>query len=351
MRAGRLRRNAVRGVAALVLGWAAVLGGTVLLAPSASAAPTATVYIQDLTPPLVSVDQNGQVTFINQIADKAVQVGGGLVPSLLTATVHTDVALALPSGTHTLQAQPASDPNPEPNSSWKEQFRQSCVTCTITYTYRVSLPPSVVGSAVNTLTAQAVAALPQNQVVTYNGQQTTVTIGVPTPFIVNTLLPLPNLPSVGLPSRIQLTVPTPGGVSVPGAPGLPQAGTVTTTTTTTTTTTLLQGIGGAQYEYLSGLGAPRMAPTGSAGAAFDQRLLTSSSSSSSTASDGSGGTPGRSTSASVPVYALDTAGATSPAPRPGSPLSVPALVAVVVLAGSAVALVRVQQARRAATRS
>src|SRR3954470_18858477 len=116
MRAGRIRRNARRGVVALVLGWLAVMVGSLLLAPSASAAPTATVYIRDLTPPLVSVDKNGTVTFINQIQDKNTGVSA-LGLASVTATVHTDVTLALPSGSHPLQAQSDKDPNPEPQSS------------------------------------------------------------------------------------------------------------------------------------------------------------------------------------------------------------------------------------------
>src|SRR3954469_17303553 len=118
MRTDRIRRTARRGVVALVLGWLAVMVGSLFVAPSASAAPTATVYIRDLTPPLVSVDANGTVTFVNQIQDKVVQVGGGgLLPTLVNATLHTDVTLVTPRGTHTLQSQPATDPNPEPNSS------------------------------------------------------------------------------------------------------------------------------------------------------------------------------------------------------------------------------------------
>jgi hypothetical protein len=362
MRTGRIRRTARRGVVALVLGWLAIMVGSLLMAPSASAAPTATVYIRDLTPPLVSVDQNGTVTFVNQIQDKVVQVGGGgLLPTLVNATVHTDVTLAVPSGSHTLQAQPDTDPNPEPNSSWKEQFKSSCVTCTITYTYRVTLSDSsIVGSALSTLTGQALAKVPQNQVVTYNGKQTTVTIGVPTPFVVNTLLPLPNLPSVNLPNQIIVTVPNPGGVSLP-SPGKVVGGLTgtVTTTTTTTTTTPGQGIDGAQYVYDTGNGAPKMAPVGSAGAAFDQARFASKNSSSSSSSylaSGSGGQPGSYDGASTPVFGLDgtklsDASATSPARTDdGGPLQVPALVAVIALAGVLAALFRTHQAHRAATK-
>jgi hypothetical protein len=358
----RIRRTAKRGVVALVLAWLAVMVGSLLLAPSASAAPTATVYIRDLTPPLVSVDQNGTVTFVNQIQDKTVQVGGGgLVPTLVTATVHTDVTLVVPSGSHTLQSQPDTDPNPEPNSSWKEQFKQSCATCTITYTYRVSVGNgSIVGAALNSVTSQAIAAMPQNQVVTYNGKQTTVTIGVPTPFIVNTLLPLPNLPSVNLPSQIIVTVPNPGGGTVPSVGGAAGGLTGTVTTTTTTTTTTLQGIAGTQYTYDTGNGAPQMAPVGAASAAFDQKSFSNGSSGSYGANlaSGSGGQPGSYDGASVPVFGLDgtklaDASATSPAQNADSSrnaLSVPALLAVVALAGVGAALVRTHQARRAATR-
>jgi hypothetical protein len=353
MRAGRIRRNARRGVVALVLGWLAVMVGSLLMAPNAGAAPTATVYIRDLTPPLVSVDKNGTVTFVNQIQDKNIQVGGGgLLPSVVTATVHTDVTLALPSGKYTLKSQPDTDPNPEKDSSVAEKFGQSCVTCTITYTYRVTFAnTSIVGNVLNTLTGQALAQLPQNQVVTYNGKQTTVTIGVPTPFIVNTLLPLPNLPSVNVPSQVQVTVPAPTGLPKAGGTVGGLTGTVTTTTTTTTTTTVT-GINGAQYQYLSGLGAPRMAPAGrAASSAIDQvRTVTGGGS--------SAGSPGAQQGAydTTPVFALDgtklkNADASSAVGRQQTrPLSVPALLAVIVLAAAVAGLIMVQRARRAAGR-
>src|SRR3954453_15708112 len=225
MATGRITRSARRGIAAIVLGWLAVLVGSVLLAPSASADPTARVDIRDLTPPLVSVDAGGKVTFANAIQDKTVQVGGGgLLPSLVPAVVHTDVTLGLPSGAHPLQA----------GQEWAETFPSSCVGCTITYTYRVTVPDgSVLGSVLNTVTGQALATVPQNQTVSYNGRQTTISIGVPTPFVVNTLLPLPNLPSVNLPQVPQVTVQVPslgGGVpSAQGAPTVPGSQTTTTT--------------------------------------------------------------------------------------------------------------------------
>src|SRR4051794_15710888 len=249
MATGRIKRSARRGLAAIVLGWLAILVGSVLLAPSASADSQVDFPIRDLTPPLVSVDAGGTVTFSNAIQDKTVQVGGGLLPSLVTAVVHTDVTLGLPSGAHPLQG------GKNPADKWAETFPSSCVGCTITYTYRVTVPDSsVVGGVLNTVTSQAVAAMPQNQVVTYNGKQTTVSIGVPTPFIVNTLLPLPNLPSVNLPQVPQVTVQVPqlGGAPTPQAGSVP--GTQTVTTTTTTTGTTPQSVPGTQYTYDTGAG-------------------------------------------------------------------------------------------------
>jgi hypothetical protein len=343
----------LRGAATLALGCLALVGGLVAFAPSAAADPAVTVYVRDLTPPLVSVDQNGTVTFINQIQDKTVQVGGGgLLPSLVNATVHTDVALAVPSGSHTLQSQPDTDPNPEQNSSWKEQFKQSCVTCTITYTYRVTVPNS---SLLGTVTGLVLAKMPQSQVVNYNGQQTTVQIGVPTPFIVNTLVPLPNLPSVNLPNLPQVNVPlpgVPGAVNVPTVPGASGVSQGTTTITTTTTTTTLHGIDGSLYAYDTGNDAPQLEPVGGGAAAFDSNRASGDDSSARFLAGGAGGVPGVSDSASSAVYGLDgtrldDASAQSPA-RDGHPaLSVPALLAVLCLAGASVVLVRTAQARRA----
>jgi hypothetical protein len=355
MATGRMRRGALRGAAALVLGCLTVLGGLVAFAPSASADPAVTVYVRDLTPPLVSVDQFGTVTFINQIQDKSTGVSL-LGLAALTATVHTDITLALPSGQHPLKAQSETDPNPEPGSSWKEQFKQSCLTCTITYGYRVSFSAPVASNLVGQLTTQALQRLqmPQSKVVTYNGQQMTVQIGVPTPFIVNTLVPLPNLPSVNLPNLPQVNVPlpgVPGAVNPPSVPGTSGVSQGTTTITTTTTTTTLHGIDGSLYAYDTGNGAPQLAPEGAGSAAFDSSRVSGNDSSARFLAGGAGGIPGVSDSGSSGVYGLDgtklaDASAQSPA-RSGSPLTIPALVAVVCLAGAFAALVRTAQRRRA----
>jgi len=304
----------------------------------------------------VSVDAGGKVTFVNLIEDKTVQVGGGgLLPSLVTVTVHTDVALGLPSGAHPLKR----------GESWAETFPSSCVGCTITYTYRVSVPDSsIAGSVLNSVTSQALAALPQSQVVNYNGGQTTVAIGIPTPFVVNTLVPLPNLPSVNLPQVPQVTVEVPdlGGTTIPQAGGTTVPGTQTVTTTTTTGTTA-QSVPGTQYTYDTGAGAPQMAPVDTAAAAaFDPSRFSAQGGRTpggSTSGSGAGGVAGQYDGASVPVFgqlaglnASDLEEADSAAAAPGAAsapaLPVPALAAVVALAAVTAGLVRTHQAHRAA---
>ena len=58
---GRIRRAARRGLAALALVCASVLGGAVLPAPAADAAPSATVDIRDLTLPGIPAEARGDV--------------------------------------------------------------------------------------------------------------------------------------------------------------------------------------------------------------------------------------------------------------------------------------------------
>jgi len=86
-----------------------------LLVTPAAAAPTATVVIS----------HGGTVTFINSIPART---------DLLGVTLATDVSLAVPSGKHMLA----------PGARWAEVFNSSCLTCTVTYAYRVTagiLPP------------------------------------------------------------------------------------------------------------------------------------------------------------------------------------------------------------------
>jgi uncharacterized membrane protein YgcG len=353
MRNGRTSRTVRRGVVLAVIGWLVALGGSVLAAPAAVAAPSADVVIRDLTPPLVSIDPGGTVNFSNGIVDKTVQVGGGgLLPSLVTVVVHTDVVLTLPSGNHPLQ----------PGQTVSEKFPSSClVGCAITYTYRAEVPgSSLVGSVLTTVTGKALATLPQNQVVTYNGQQTTVTLGVPTPFLVNTILPnLPNLPSINLPQLPAITVPLPQAPSVPALPGTgPTTG--ATTPGADPGVVGVTGIGGPTYNYGTAAGAARMAPGSSAGTAFTGAGSGASSSEGGGTGSGSGGLAGGNDGADVPGFG-QLAGLDQPLDENGRPLdvasdaadlstpqlSVPALLAVIAFAGSTAALVRARRAQRA----
>ncbi|MBB3677381.1 hypothetical protein FHX36_003116 [Modestobacter versicolor] len=359
MRSGGVGRTARRAVAVAVLGALAVLTGSVLSAPVAGAAPTATVEVRDLTPPLVSIDPGGTVTFVNLVQDKTVQVGGGgLLPSLVTVVVHTDVALTLPSGQHPLK----------PGESWAERFDRSClVGCAITYTYRAEVPgSSVVGSLLSTVTGKALATLPQSQVVGYDGQQTTVTLGVPTPFLVNTIVPLPNLPSVDLPQLPAVTVPVPGA-PVPGvpAPELPATEQPAGGGTEQPAAVLPPPVGGTGYAYGTPSGAAQLSPTSAAGTAFDPSRLgvpgsvAGAGPASASGGSGSGGLAGGPDGSGAPTYGalaglgnpLDESGedvsvASDDAALPAPGLSVPALLAVIALAGTSSALVKVRRARR-----
>lgn len=339
---GRLRRTARRGIAVATLGWLLAVAGSVLAAPTASAAPTATVAIRDLTPPIVSVDAGGTVTFSNQIADKPLRVGGGLLPSLVDVTVSTDVTLRLPSGTKPLPA----------GASVSESFGQSCAVCTITYAYRVvSSGPALTQGLIDATLGQ-LPALP-----------------VPTPFVVNTLVPLPNLPSANLPTLPPVTVPPAVVPSlpvpqapVPVTPTAPVAETPTASAPAETGTPLE----GTAYSYGTTTSAGQMAPVDtSAAAAFDPTRFSPRTQPS--AASGGGGNAGSYDGASVPVFgelaglggsglgegagddvatASDTAAA-----GPDPALSVPALAAVVALAGVSAALVRTHLSQRTADRA
>lgn len=336
MATGRIRRSARRGFAVAILGWLAVAATSVLLAPSAGAAPTATVEIRDLTPPVVSVDAGGTVTFVNRIQDKTVQVGGGLLPSLVTVTAKTEVTLRLPSGTKPLA----------PGASVSERFDRSCVTCSITYTYRLSSGASLTQPLIDAATG----LLPP--------------LPAPTPFVVNTIVPnLPNLPSVNVPQLPAVTVPqlpvpgtaapvpTPTGeVPLPGSP------------TPTGTGTPPQGVDGTQYVYPVG-GTQFSAGDAVAAAAFDPARFYIPGQSlggvDRAGSQGSGGQAGSYDGASVPVFGqlagLDTAAlaeesaSAGPDQRAaaGQTLPAAALAAVIALAAVTAALIRTHQAQRA----
>jgi hypothetical protein len=336
MRNGVIRRTARRSVAVAVLGWLAAMGSSVLVAPTASADPAVTVAIRDLTPPVVSVDANGTVTFVNQIQDRPVQVGGagGLLPSLVNVTVHTDVTLRLPSGTKPLPA----------GASVSEKFTQSCVTCSITYTYRIDS-----GSSLTAVVTDAVTtSLPP--------------LPLPTPFVVNTLVPLPNLPSTNLPQLPSVNVPVPGAQPLPSpVPPVDQPAPGDDPTPTPPATGPAVPPAGTGYSYGAPTGTAQMAPTGDAGGAFDVSQFSVPGRGHVGTTSGSGGVAGNYDGATVPTFgrlaglgnplaedgagvdvAADSADLSSPA------LSVPALLAVIALAGASSALVRSHRAQRAA---
>jgi hypothetical protein len=327
MATGRIRRSARRGISIAVLGWLGVAAAAVLMAPGASAAPTATVPIRDLTVPVVSVDKGGSVTFVNEIQDKNLRVNLGPL-SVVNATVHTDVALRLPSGEKRLQ----------PGQSVAETFNGPC-GCTVVFTYRVD----------GALLDQVAPQLPP--------------LPAPTPFVVNTIVPnLPNLPGVNIPQLPQINVPLPlpnGGVAPPGgqppvAPpgdGAPPADGGAAP---------VPGIPGDYYTYDTGGGAPQLSPSDVvAAAAFDPARYSGPGQRGGGADrGGAGGAPGNYDGASVPVFgqlagldgALDGENATEAAAADSTAaqaLPAAALAAVVALAAVTAALVRTHQASRA----
>ncbi|WP_162245186.1 hypothetical protein [Geodermatophilus sp. Leaf369] len=339
MDSGRIRRTARRGIAVATLGWLLAVAGSVLAAPAAEAAPTATVAIRDLTPPLVSVDAGGSVTFVNQIADKPVTVQLPLLGGI-AATAHTDVSLAFGGG-----AQPLA-----PGASMTKTF-PGTTAGVITYTYRIDVQSGLASNLVDQVVNGATALLPA--------------LPAPTPFVVNTLVPLPNLPSVNLPSLPPVAVPT----AVPTTPNTPTAqpsGTTSPTAPVAETPAAAPAtqapVDGTAYSYGTVSSAGQMAPLDtSAAAAFDpSRFATGDAASTA----GGGGNAGTYDGASVPVFG-DLAGlgggalgsgagddvetvADSAAGTPDPALSIPALAAVVALAGVTAALVRTHRAQRTA---
>lgn len=358
MATGRIRRTARRGVAAAVLGWLAVAAGSVVLAPSAAAAPSATIEIRNVTPPVASVDPGGTVTFVNKIP--AENRGGLSIPLPLGrsvsvgATVFTDVTVDFFGQRRALQ--------PEQSTSWR--FDAPATAGTITYAYRVvpqaQLP---LGVSVQQVVDGVLGSLPE--------------LPAPIPYVVQTIAPvLPNLPSVGLPQLPQVNLPPlPLPLPLPPAPApgapLPTGPEVAPAPPAPAAAPQFQGGPGSQYAYSLGA-APQLDPrSGNAAAAFDpSRFLGtggsavgSSAQSSSGTGTGSGGQVGTYDGASVPVFGqlagldgsgLDEEGAGSQASADTAstastptPLPAAALAAVVALAAASAALVRTHQASRA----
>ena len=331
MASGRIRQSARRGLGAAVLGWLGMATAAVLLAPSASAAPTATVTIRDLTPPVASVDAGGSVTFVNEIAAKTVRVP----VTNLAVTVRTDVTLSLPSGNKPLA----------PGQRVTERFASTCTSCAITYTYRAEGAPlsAVVGQ---------LPALPAR-----------------TPFVVQTIVPdLPELPTVNVPELPAVEVPPVPG---PGDPPVPAPGPAPAPRAAPAPAPGADGgpaagpapVSGNQYSY-STSGGVRMSPADAgAAAAFDPARFSGGSDSFGTGGgSGSGGLPGGYDGASVPVFGelAGLSGAELEEESSGEELAgssaaaqtlpVAALAAVVALATVTAALVRTHQAQRTSKR-
>lgn len=343
MASGRIRRSARRGIAAAVLGWLAVAAFSVLMAPSASAAPSATVTIQNVTPPAVSVDTGGTVTFVNGIP--AQNKGGIVIPLVgsVTATVYTDVAVTFFGEQRGLQYGQST--------AWS--FDQPATTGTLTFTYRIVPQSGLTASVADQVVDTVAASLPP--------------LPAPTPYVVQTIAPsLPNLPGVNVPQLPTVTVPLPDptGVVDPNDPTVP---TVPTDPTNPNDPGAPQpeGTPGEEYTYDIAGSTPNLSPVDTAAAAaFDpSRFYVPGESlggvdGGTAGGDGSGGRPGGYDGASVPVFgqlagldsaaldedaAADTAAADGPAPV----LPAAALVAVVALAAVTAALVRTHQAQRA----
>ena len=340
METGRIRRSARRGLAVAVLGWLGVAAASVLMAPSASAAPQETVEIMNFTPPVKSVDKAGQITFVNKIP--AQNKGGISISPLVSvsATIYTDVSVTFFGQKKDLQFGQSA--------AWT--FNDPATTGSITYTYRIvpqaGLTAAVAGQVVNTV----LASLPPAP--------------VNVPYVVETLVPLPTLPGLNVPQLPQVNVQVP---TLPGptTPTPPVDGPGDQPQSDGTTQNDVQGIDGAQYTYETGGVGPQLAPSGVAAAsAFDPSRLGLAGSDSSGRDAAGSGSAGASTGAggydgaSVPVFGqlaglngsgLDDKSATRDASSasPAQTLPTAALAAVIALAAVTAALVRTHQAARA----
>lgn len=343
MATGRIRRTARRGVAAAVLGWLSVAAASVVLAAPAGAAPSATIEIRNLTPPVASVDPGGTVTFVNKIP--AENKGGiNLGIASVSATVFTDVAVSFFGEQRSLQ--------PEQSTAWK--FSAPATPGTITYTYRVvpqaSLP---LGISAQDVVNRTLASLPP--------------LPAPIPYVVQTIAPaVPNLPSVGLPPLPQINLPLPplAAAGPAGTPSvLPPAGGTPPGMAPPAVAPSVQGPTGTPYSYgLGGVGQldPR---NGGAVPAFDAGRFAAAVGDGTRGAGGrtgggAGGLAGTYDGATVPVFgqlagldgtALDEESAQQDASADSSTtttLPAAALAAVVALAAVSAALVRTHQASR-----
>jgi hypothetical protein len=343
MASGRIRRSARRGIAVAVLGWLGVAACSVLMAPSASAAPSATVTIQTVTPPAVSVDKGGTVTFVNGVASYNTGVNLGVLGNL-SATVNTDVAVTFFGQQRPLQFGQST--------AWT--FNEPVTAGTITYTYRIVPQSGLAATVANQVVTTVAGSLPA--------------LPAPAPYAVNTIAPsLPNLPSTNLPPLPTVNIPLPaldGTVTPPTDVDPTDPTNPTDPTDPPPTGPAPEGTPGSQYNYDVGGGTPSLSPVDTvAAAAFDpSRYFVPGESLGGVDGGnggGAGGQPGSYDGAAVPVFgqlggldnasldeavaadAASAAGGTAPA------LPAAALAAVVALAAVTAALVRTRQAQRA----
>jgi hypothetical protein len=344
METGRIRRSARRGIAVAVLGWLGVVSASVLMAPSASAAPQETVEIMNFTPPVKSVDKGGQVTFVNKIP--AQNKGGISIPLVgsVSATVFTDVSVTFFGQKRDLQ----------PNQSAAWTFNDPATAGSITYTYRIVPQAGLAAAVVNQVVNTVAASLPPAP--------------VNVPYVVETLVPLPTLPGVNLPQLPQVNVPLPnlpGGTPAPGAGPVPTGTVLPQPGAAAAGQPTIEGAPGSQYTYTTAAGVPQMSPASVAAAsAFDPSRFYVPGSSlggpdrADSSAGGSGGVAGGYDGASVPVFgqlagldgaALDDQSAEEAASSSAAAQTLPAaaLAAVVALAAVTAALVRTHQASRA----
>ena len=345
---GRIRRSARRGVAAAVLGWLCVATASVVLAPGASAAGSVTVTIDDVTPPLASVDAGGRVTFVNAIKADTVSVSvpsiGVLPAQKASATVHRDVAITFFGDRRTLATGTST--------SWT--FPQT-TNGSITYTFRI-VPQSGLAAPV----AEQVVSLVR---ATLDGDGAPVTV----PYVVQTILPdLPDVPSVGVPELPAIEVPDPPGGEPPvddptdltdgddgdDTPGGPGGGGGPDDDP--------EPIDGTVYTYGNGAPPQMKAVDSAAARAFDPSRFAPFAGSADAASRGSGaggggGVAGAYDGASVPVFgqlagidgaSLDDQAAGEQMGATAQALPASALAAVVALATVIAALVQTSVASR-----
>jgi hypothetical protein len=343
MSSGRICRSARRGIAAAVLGWLCVAVASVVMAPTAAAAPSATVEIRNITPPVVSVDPGGKVTFVNKVAPLDTSVSVPLVGSV-SASVTTDVTVTFFGQERSLAPDAATD--------WTFP---ATTAGSIEYTYTVTPQPGLSAAVADQVVDLVAATLPSE------GAPVTV------PYTVQTLAPdVPNLPSVNVPALPSVEIPPLPELPVLESPD-DDGGPRDTEDGDDRRTDGPEPIDAEPYTYPTGAGAPTAAAAdGVAAAAFDPSRFSASSAPSgagSGAGAGAGGLPGGYDGASVPVFGqlagldgtrldgpwLDEQEAGERLATSGSTeqtLPAAALAAVVALATATAALVRTHQVQR-----